>query len=104
MPSCPSLVRKAFAEIAAKVEFEQCGEVLRHGVFITLPLVFAYILLPYWFIAMRLPVARVVFDNVKSLLAYSVIVPVVSAFSLPTCKRAVPFVKVMPCVYVLKYK
>jgi len=35
---------KAFAEIAAKVEFEQCGEILRHGVFITLPLVFAYIL------------------------------------------------------------
>ena len=44
--------------------------------------------LPYWFIAMRLPVARVVFGNVNSLLAYSVIVPVVSAFSLPTCKKS----------------
>ena len=36
--------KKAFPEVTAKVKFEQCGEILRHGVFIALPLVFAYIL------------------------------------------------------------
>ena len=39
--SVPS--EKTFAEISAKVEFQQCGEILRHGIFISLPLVFAHI-------------------------------------------------------------
>ena len=34
---------KTFAEISAKVKFQQCGEILRHSIFISLPLVFAHI-------------------------------------------------------------
>ena len=34
---------KTFAEVSAKVKFQQCGEILWHGIFIALPLVFAYI-------------------------------------------------------------
>ena len=35
---------KAFAEKAAEVVFQQCGEVLRHGGFVSQPLVFADVL------------------------------------------------------------
>lgn len=87
---------KTFAEISAKVEFQQCGEILRHGIFISLPLVFAHIF-SVLVLYNAATCCKGSFGMVNNLLAYSVIVPMASAFSLPTCKTVVPVVRVPSC-------